>query len=153
MQVVRPGSGPTVCVVSAAGRDPAPLLPSGATLRGDNLISPDGARIVAVDTAGRYVVCTITAPTCRPLPGARDGDVVSGWSTDGQSVFVFQPQPMLAQIEKIDVGSGRRSTWKTVRPLNPAVTGFRALMVAPDGAVAYSYGRSRSELYVIKGLK
>jgi hypothetical protein len=60
---------------------------------------------------------------------------------------------MQAQIEKIDVGSGRRSTWKTVRPLNPAVTGFNTLMVAPDGGVAYGYGRSRSELYVIKGLK
>jgi serine/threonine protein kinase/Tol biopolymer transport system component len=153
MQIVRPGTGPAVYVVSATGRDPAPLLPSGTTLRGFNLISPNGASIVAVDAAGRFVVCPIASPTCRPLPGARDGDVVSGWSADGQSVFVFQPQPMQAQIERIDVGSGRRSAWKTVRSLNPAVTGFSTLMVAPDGAVGYGYGRSRSELYVIKGLK
>jgi Tol biopolymer transport system component len=153
IQIVRSGSDPAVYMVSATGLNPTPLLPTGTTLRGDHLISPDGAHIVAVDSTGRFVVCTTTAPTCRPLPGARDGDVVSGWSADGQSVFVFQPQPMQAQIEKIDVGSGRRSTWKTVRPLNPAVTGFNTLMVAPDGGVAYGYGRSRSELYVIKGLK
>jgi hypothetical protein len=153
MQVVRPGSGPAVLALSPAGRDPVALLPAGLMLRGTNLISPDGSRIVAADAAGQLVVCTIAAPTCRPMPGTRDGDVVGGWAADGQSVFIYQPQPMQVQVDRLDVSSGRRLAWKIVHPLNAAVTGFRNLMVSPDGAVAYGYGRSRSELYLIKGLK
>jgi hypothetical protein len=153
MQVIRPGSGPAVYVLSAAGRDPAALLPAGVTLRGGNVISPDGTRVVAVDATGQFVVCTIAAPSCRPMSGMRDGDVVSGWAADGQSVFVYQPQPMQVQVDRLDVASGRRAAWKTVRPLNPAVSGISALLVSSDGAIAYDYRRSRSELYLIKGLK
>jgi hypothetical protein len=152
IQVVRPGSGPAVLVFSASGRDPVALLPADVTLRGNNLISPNGSRLVAVDATGQFVVCTIAMPVCRPLPNTRDGDEVGGWSADGQSVFVYRSQPM-GQVDRLEVTSGRRSTWKTVRPLNPAVSGLGVLIVSPDGAVAYGYSRSRSELYVIKGLK
>ena len=75
---------------------------------------------------------------------------MAGWSADGQSVFVFQPA---SDVVRLDVASGRRSPWKTIRPLNPAVSGLGGVMAAPDGAIAYGYGRSRSELYVIRGLK
>jgi eukaryotic-like serine/threonine-protein kinase len=155
IQAVRPGSGPAVYVISAAGRDPVALLPAGVTLRGtgNNLISPDGSRIVAVDAAGQFMACTIATPACRPVPGMRDGDVVAGWSADGQSLFVSQPQPVQVQVDRLEVASGHRSAWKTVRPLNPAVSGLTVLIVSSDGTVAYGYSKGASQLYVIKGLK
>jgi hypothetical protein len=57
------------------------------------------------------------------------------------------------QVDRLEVASGRRSAWKTVRPLNPAVSGLTVLIVSPDGAVAYGYSKGASQLYVIKGLK
>jgi hypothetical protein len=153
IEVARPGSGPAAYMLSAAGRDPVGLLPAGVTLHGSNLISPDGSRVVAVDALGQFVMCTIATPMCRPVAGTREGDVVSGWAADGQSVLVYQPQPEQVQIERIDVMSGRRSTWKTIRPLHPAVSGLSGLIVSPDGAVAYGYRADASQLYVIKGLK
>ena len=47
------------------------------------------------------------------------------------------------------------ATRKTVRTstAQPRRQRPRAVMVAPDGAIGYTYSRSRSELYVIKGLK
>jgi hypothetical protein len=155
LQGVRAGSPEAVFVRSAAGGDLVPLLPAGVTLLGTNLISPDGSRIMAVDAAGRIVLCTVSTsvPACAPIAGVREGDVASGWTADGRSAFVYQPQPGQVQVDRIDVASGRRSAWKTIRPLNPALSGVRGLIVAPDGAIAYGYGRSRSELYVIKGLK
>ena len=155
VQTVGPGGGFAVSVPSAAGRDAAALLPPGMTLplTGSNVISPDGSRILASDSAGRSVVCTIVSPACQALSGMKDDDVISGWSADGQSLFVYQPRPEVVQIDRVEVRSGRRSAWKTVRPLGPAVSGFIKLIVSPDGAIAYGYSRSRSQLYVIKGLK
>jgi hypothetical protein len=49
--------------------------------------------------------------------------------------------------------SGRRSAWKTIRPLSAAVSGLTNLIASPDGALAYVYRADASQLYVIKGLK
>ena len=47
-------------------------------------------------------------------------------------------------------GRGRRGT---LHPTHAAVTGLRRLVASPDGHLAYSYDNTRSELYVIQGLK
>jgi len=99
------------------------------------------------------VVCTVATPACRPVPGAKAGDVGERWASGNQSLFVHQLQREQPQVDRIDVASGRRTAWKTVRPLNPAVCGAYALMVSPDGTVAYGYRADASQLYTIKGLK
>ncbi len=153
IQFTRDGSGPVAYALSPAGKDPAALLPSGVTLRGDNLISPDGTRVAALDGEGRLVVCTIAAPVCQPVPGLEDVEDVAGWHADGRSLFVYQRQSSPVQIDRIELASGRRSLWKVIRPVEAAVGGVNRLIVAPDGAFVYGYDRTRSELYVIKGLK
>ena len=128
-------------------------LPPGLTLRGNNRISPDGSRIAAVDAAGSLVICPIANQACQPISGVREREQVAGWSDDGKSLFVYQRQIVPVQIDRIEIASGRRSEWKTIRPIGAAVSGINTLVVSPDGAVAYSYDESRSELYVIQGLR
>jgi hypothetical protein len=149
----RPGGKPVAYLLSPDGRNPVPLLPEGVTLEGANLISPDGSRIAAMDALGRLAVCTIAQPACRAVPGTTDRDAVAGWTADGRSLFVYQGQVVPTQVDRLDVASGARSAWKTVQPLHAAVTGLRTIMASPDGALVYGYSRTRSELYVIKGLK
>ena len=151
--LVRPGSQAVVYAAATAGGDPVALLPAGVTLRGRNLISPDGSRIAAIDAGGRLVTCAIATPACQAVPGARDGDEVAGWSADGKSLFVFQRQQDPVQVDRLEVASGRRSAWRTVRPLYAAVGGFSDLFASPDGALAYDYSKDRSALYVIRGLR
>jgi eukaryotic-like serine/threonine-protein kinase len=153
LTLVRPGMKPVVDVLSPDGRDPVALLPEGMTLIGDSLISPDGSRMVATDADGRLMVCTFAAPACRPLPGAREGEGVAGWSADGKSVFTYRKLDVPVQVDLLDVTSGVRSPWRTLHPDYPALAGFGAVIASPDGALVYSYSRTRSELYVIKGLK
>ncbi len=153
LELVRPGEKPVVYVLSPEGRDPVALLPEGALLGGNNLISPDGSHIVAIDDAGKLMTCTVATPACRALTGARGGDEVAGWSADGKSLFVFQREAVPVQVDRLEVASGTRSAWRTVRPLYAAVSGLGGLIASPDGAVVYSYSKTRSELYVIKGLK
>ena len=68
-------------------------------------------------------------------------------------MFVYRGQVVPTQIDRLEVASGARSAWKTVRPNFPAVAGIRTLIVSPDGAMVYGYRKNSSELYVIKGLK
>ncbi len=155
VQVVRPGASPVAYVLSAAGRDPIALLPDGVTLSATsgNVISPDGSRVIAVDAAGAFVVCTVATPECRPAIGIRDDEHVAGWSADNQSVYVWTQEPGRMHVDRVDVGSGRRTLWKAIRPLQPALSGLLSMSASPDGTLAYSYRRSSAQLYVIKGLK
>jgi hypothetical protein len=153
LELVRPGAKPVVYALSSEGRNPVALLPEGVTVSGNNLISPDGSRIIAIDADGKHVVCTFTAPACRPVPDMREGEDVAGWSADGKSVFTYRNLDTPVRVDRLDVASGARSPWKTLHPAYPALSGLGRVVASPDGAVAYGYSRTRSELYVIKGLK
>jgi hypothetical protein len=153
LMLVRPGAKPVVYALSPQGRDPVALLPEGMTVSGNNLISPDGSRILAIDADERLSVCTFAAPACRPVPGVREGEDVAGWSADGKSVFTYRKLDTPVQVDRLDVASGARSPWKTLHPAYPALSGIGTVFASPDGALAYGYSRTRSELYVIKGLK
>jgi hypothetical protein len=153
VEVARAGANTTVEVLSPDGGAAATLLPEGATLRGGRLISPDGSRIVAFSADQRLEVCTLATPGCRPLAGARDGDVVAGWTADAKAIFVYRQQDAVAQVDRLVVDSGARSAWRTVRPTHATANGIAWLVAAPDGTLAYSYLRTRSQLFVIHGLK
>ncbi len=153
LDVVRPGLRSAVYVLSADGRTLAESLPAGMALRGGNLISPDGARIVAVDVDGRPMLCTFGSKSGVPLPGAQVTDEVAAWAPDGRSVFVYGHQSTPARIERLDIITGARSPWKQITPLEPAVTGLQKVIVLPDGSVTYGYSRYQSELFLIRGLK
>jgi Tol biopolymer transport system component len=153
IELVRPDQKPIVYAVSPDGGNPVVALPDGISLRGDNLISPDGSRIVGIDASGQLEVCALASSACRPLPGAHDREDVAGWSADGEFVFVYQKQVIPVKVERLHVASGARSPWKIVTPKHVAVTGLFNLIASPDGFLVYSFARYRSELYVIKGLK
>jgi hypothetical protein len=78
---------------------------------------------------------------------------VAGWTADGKSVFVYQKLNVPTAVDRLDVNSGARVPWKTLHPVHAAVGGLFHVIASPDGGLAYSYSRTRSELYVIKGLK
>ena len=153
LQVIRSGGKSALLSLPPGGGAPAALLPEGLSARGDNLFSQNGSRMIATDDDGRLMICALDSSTCRPLPGASAGDDLAGWNAEGTAVFVYRKQVVPAAVERIDVETGARTTWKTVTPLFPAVSGLTRLVVSPDGAVAYDYNRIRTEMYAIKGLK
>jgi len=153
LSLVRPGSAPVVYALTPEGRDPVAILPPELQPSGANQISPDGSRIVATDSTGRSVVCTLASRAYQPIPGVSTTDRVIGWAADGASLFVISSQPQAMQVDRVSVSTGRRTPWKTVRPAHAAVTGLARIVAAPDGHLVYSYYNQRSELYVIQGLK
>ncbi len=68
-------------------------------------------------------------------------------------MFIYRKQVVPTDVDRLDVTMGTRSTWLTVRPAPPVVAGLSRIVAAPDGSVFNGYARTRSELYVISGLK
>ncbi len=142
-----------VSAVAPTGGTPTAALPEGFRVAGQNLISPDGARIAAFDVEDRLVTCVLATEACELVPGIGAGEEVAGWSADNRSLFVFERTKVPTDITLLDVATGRRRLWRTLRPLQAAVSGMGDVFAAPDGTLVYSYGRSRTQLYVIRGLK
>jgi DNA-binding beta-propeller fold protein YncE len=155
IQSGRNGASATVSIISKTGGTPVDLLPSGMRLGGaGQKISPDGSLIAAHDKESRLTLCTIAAPAvCRPMPGAEAGDSVAGWGADGRSVVIFKRDANTVSVARLDITTGRRTATTTIRPIEAALSGIGDVMAATDGAIAYSYARDASQLYVIKGLK
>lgn len=153
MQVLRPGAPPAVEIFSPEGGAPVARLAEGVGLVGGRLMSPDGSRLAAVDGQGGLLLCVLATTACQSIQGANPGDEVAGWTADGQSVLVYQRQVVSPAIERLDLRTGRRTPWKTIHPSRPAVSGFRRIIVTPDGTLAYGYDRTRTNLYVIRGFR
>ena len=90
---------------------------------------------------------------CVPIPGTTLEDQMAGWTADGSAIFVYRRYPVPVKVERVDVATGRRTLYTTLQPASAAVSGLSSLFVTPGGALVYNYGRSRSALYVISGLK
>ena len=90
----------------------------------------------------------------RPFPDLPAGQLPIAWTTDGESLLVFDMYESPAQVQRVDVATGRSEPWKKVALPDPAgVHGYPSIRVTADGsAYAYSYARFLSELYAVDGL-
>ena len=91
----------------------------------------------------------------RPVPATTPVDIPTEWSADGGVLFVTTRGPEGAQIDRIELGTGRRTPWKTLMPADRAGLldlGFVHLS-ADAQAYVYSYRRVLDDLYLVEGLK
>jgi hypothetical protein len=136
-----------------------PVTPPGYDgFFGDRPISPDGSRFFAIHgDPGRmsFQIFPIDGGPPKDLAGAEQYDVLSGWSGDGQSIFVYRRNQLPIPVYRIDVESGRRELWKELSPSDPAgVEGGYGVVIARDGrSYAYDFDRALSTLYLVKGLR
>jgi Tol biopolymer transport system component len=116
-------------------------------------VSPDGKLVTALGPDQRFYLYPIEGGEPTPIPGLVPGDVPSGWTTDGRSIFVRRRGEV--RIFLVDVRSGHRELWKDLSPPDIAgVVNAGALAATRDGKFyAYSYIRFLADLYVVDGLK
>jgi eukaryotic-like serine/threonine-protein kinase len=76
-------------------------------------------------------------------------------SRDGRSLLVYEEGPVPIHVERLDLTTGERVSWKTLRPDDPAgIAGMSSIFVTPDEqAYAYQYGRFLQDLYLVTGLR
>jgi hypothetical protein len=118
-------------------------------------ISPDGAFVAAVSVNGPVTLWPAAGGASRTLPGTEPGDRPVSWAADGRSLWVFRRGEVPTRVFAVDVQTGRRALWKTLMPPDAAgVYSVDQVRVTPSGnACFYSYRRTLSELYEVRGLR
>ena len=122
------------------------------------LPSPDGRFLLAEkNDEGPFLLCPVGGGPCRPTSGLDpERDWPIRWSADGKAVLVRRQDPQKITLARVDLTTGHWETLKTITPADRAgIFAFGSwTTITPDGRYyAYSYGRSLSDLYLVRGLR
>jgi hypothetical protein len=133
---------------------PRPVTPEGITALwksqlGDTVIGR------GPDWAGPLARYPIGGGDPRPLPVR----IPEGWgdvraSRDGRSLLIMKPGVPVVHVERLDLTTGARTPWKTLRPDDPAgIYQMGPIDVSDDESTyAYGYGRVLQDLWVAKSI-
>jgi len=126
------------------------------------LPSPDGGWIAYTHATGLAKDGELPLEICRPDgTGTRvvfslpRGEAISGWGPDSSSLVVWDRNKVPADVDRVDLATGRRTRVFTVLPADPVgIPGIQGLYITPDArAYVYNVTRKLSVLYLVEGLK
>jgi eukaryotic-like serine/threonine-protein kinase len=157
------GRGDRIFIQDLEGGLPRAISPEG--VRTDGLPTPDGQFILG-SSRGQHVLFRISDAKARSLSFLSSDDSPLEFTPDGRFLYVLRGSPwadtqarvyqtMEAQIDKVDVVTGARTAWKTIKPADTVgLEGINQVLVTPDGnAYCYGYLRTLSALFIIEGVK
>jgi Tol biopolymer transport system component len=143
-------------VQSIAGGDPTPVTPEGTY---GCMVSPDSKYILASADRGKRTAL-YPYPVGRGAPiavrGVGHDDEVIRFSMDGRSLFISKERAGDGETDifKLEIVTGKRDRWKTIRTPDPAVEKLSSILLTPDGkSYVYQYDVTISDLYIVDGLK
>ena len=150
----QPGHPARTYLFDGEGGAPQALTPEG--YRGA-ITSPDGKRLYTYGPDQGTYVFSLDGTGGEPVkvPGIDVNDGLAGWAPDGR-LYVRKGNStrIPAPIVLLDPATGKQEPWRELVPAD--ATGINALQVPrflPNGAYAYGYFRSLSNLYLVEGLK
>ena len=126
------------------------------------LVSPDGTWIAYVHATGQsrdgalpIEISRTDGTGARAVLSLPRSEAISGWGPDSSSLMVFDRNKVPADVDLVDLASGRRTRVLTILPADPVgIPGIQGLLMTPDArAYAYNVTRKLSELYLVEGLK
>ena len=150
------GHGPRIWLLSTDGGAARPVSGEGVRLIPyTNVISPDGKVVPASGPDGTVSLYPLDGGPSRSIPGLAAGEVPCGWDASGRFLYVYRPGELPARVSRLEVGTGQRQPWIELMPNDPTgVIFIRPPHFTRDGgAYAYSYSRTLSALYLVKGLR
>jgi serine/threonine protein kinase/Tol biopolymer transport system component len=150
------GHGLRLYVQDLQGGKPRPITPEGGgTTTTDVIVSSDGKLVVGVGGDGTPWFFPVEEGEPRPVPGVRTEEHVDGFAADGKSFFAHNLAGLPGLINRIELTTGRRTAWKEIVPADAAgVDQIGGIEITADlKSYVYSYGRTLSDLYVVKGVK
>jgi serine/threonine protein kinase/Tol biopolymer transport system component len=116
-------------------------------------VSPDGQWFVIVDPH-KLSLAPSGGGAPRSVGPLQSGETVVRWSGDGRDLFVQQPEGDTIKISRLDVATGHKEPWQTLKVPEPGAEFIGALALSADGkACAFSFQHDLANLYLVKGLK
>jgi eukaryotic-like serine/threonine-protein kinase len=150
-----PGHASRLYIVGLDGGQPRPITPEGFGLGTHaHSVSPDGKRIAATTQDG-IVLLSVDGGDPHPVPGSAANDTPLRWAKDGNTLLVGQRGETSCPVSRLDIQTGAKTAWKTVRPSDVAgVEGVACPRIAADEEhYVFGYVRNLSDLFLVEHLK
>ncbi|MCU1297151.1 MAG: serine/threonine protein kinase [Acidobacteriaceae bacterium] len=150
-----PGHASRLYIEGLDGGQPRPITPEGFRLGTHaHSVSPDGKRVAAITTDGMVLV-SLDGGDPHPIPGTLANDAPLRWAKDGSALFVGQRGETSCPVSRLDIQTGTRTAWKTVRPSDVAgVENVACPRIAADEEhYVFGYVRNLSDLFLVEHLK
>jgi len=141
-------------VQSVDNDKPTPISPEGIRAA-QWVISPDGKQVAAAQTDRNGYLFPVGGGDAKTIPGFPDGYIPVGWSSDGNTLLIYNPGDLPAKVERLNLATGQRQPWKSLMPADAAgVTDLGPILITPDSKYyVYEYGRTLSDLYLVEGIR
>jgi eukaryotic-like serine/threonine-protein kinase len=154
------GRGPRIWLADLGGSRPRPISPEGVMSVRPKPVPPDGTFVLGTSGglglgSGNTMVYPIAGGEPRPFKGLGGGELVGGWSPDGQACFAYRGYTIPMRIYRVDGRTGSRTLVQEITPADRAgrMTAFWAVVTPSARAYAYSTFLSQSQLFLVEGLK
>jgi hypothetical protein len=116
-------------------------------------ISPDGRWFVMADPH-KLLLAPVGNGTPRTVTDLQNGEAVVRWSGDGRYLFLRRPEGETIKITRVEVATGRKEPWQTLKVPEPGAEFLGAVALSADGkAGAFTFQHDLANLYLVTGLK
>jgi Tol biopolymer transport system component len=115
-------------------------------------VSPDGRWFVIADPH-KLLLAPVGNGTPRTVTDLRNGEAVVRWSGDGRYLFLRQPEGEAIKISRVEVATGRKEPWQTLKVPEPGAEFIGGVALSADGkAGAVTFQQDLANLYLVTGL-
>jgi Tol biopolymer transport system component/predicted Ser/Thr protein kinase len=149
-----PGKGVRLYTFDAASKKSQPITPEGVNGTAF-VISPDSEWVAAIGPDQKGYLYPTAGGEPRLVAGLSPGEQPITFSSDGQSLYIYQPGELPARVDRLDLRTGKRTLWKELMPSDPAgVETIGPILMTPDAKTCvFGYHRMLADLYLVEGLK
>jgi len=150
-----PGHARRVYMATLGGGAPHPITPEGFSLGTHaHSVSPDGKQIATISSNGIALI-SVDGGDPRFISGSFPNDAPLRWEKSGNALFVGQRGETSCPVSRLDLQTGARTPWKTVRPSDLAgVVGVACPRIAADEEhYVFGYVRNLSDLFLVEHLR
>jgi eukaryotic-like serine/threonine-protein kinase len=118
-------------------------------------VSPDSQWIAGIGPDRKGYLYPVAGGDPRVIPGLNPGEQPITWSSDGRSLYLYQPGELPASVYRLDIQTGQRTLWRQLLPSDPAgVETIGPILMTPDAQTCiFGYHRMLADLYLVEGLK
>ena len=119
------------------------------------MLSPKGDSLASTGPDGHVYLYPMSGGDPVAVKGTEPGEMPTGWSGDGKSIFVYRFGEIPAKVFEVDLSTGQRKLWKQLVPSDSAgIDTIRGLDLSVDSkSYVYGYIRTLSDLYLVEGVK
>jgi len=151
----RAGKGVRLYVYDMASGKSQGITPEG--VNGTRfVISPDSQWVAAIGPDQKGYLYSVTGGEPRMINGLNPGEQPITFSSDGRSLYIYQPGELPARVDRLDVQTGQRHSLEAAHAIRSRGSG----KYRPDSVdarrqefVCTDTTRMLADLYLVEGLK